>query len=307
VAYHSTTLSAIGALSARWTRPRSPRRGSLPSGALLRGRARDPCRARCGRLVPAALASVLLRPDEKLILLAHPRSGSSNLYEILQLHPALEICDEPFNASRTSWGPEYESYCELVRDRASLEAVLDEIFRKYNGLKLLSYQLPEEWVDDLIGRPDFRVIFVRRRNVLRSVVSGLIAEQTELWHRWDTDRPIESFYAGLEPLEVADVRSRVSELAQALDRLEVEIAARTDGRAHSLVYEELFFAPRAEQSRAMEHLWTFLGLDTIRSDRIDYFLRPERSKLNSPATYRLLPNADEIERECGADITGHLF
>jgi hypothetical protein len=43
------------------------------------------------------------------------------------------------------------------------------------------------------------------------------------------------------------------------------------------------------------------------SDRIDYFLRPERSKLNSPETYRLLPNADEIEHECGSHITGHLF
>jgi hypothetical protein len=48
-------------------------------------------------------------------------------------------------------------------------------------------------------------------------------------------------------------------------------------------------------------------LNPVSSDRIDYFLRPERSKLNSPATYRLLPNADEIERECGFDATGHLL
>jgi hypothetical protein len=39
----------------------------------------------------------------------------------------------------------------------------------------------------------------------------------------------------------------------------------------------------------------------------DCFLRPERRKLNSPATCRLLPNADELERGCGADMTGHLF
>jgi hypothetical protein len=60
------------------------------------------------------------------------------------------------------------------------------------------------------------------------------------------------------------------------------------------------------QSSALERLWAFLGLDAIWSDRIDYFLPPERSKLNSPATYRL-PNADEIERDCGADTTGHLL
>jgi hypothetical protein len=229
------------------------------------------------------------------------------VYEILSLHPALRICDEPFNENRTSWGPEYEDYSGRVHDRASLEVLLGEIFRSFNGLKLLSYQLPEAWVADLIGRPDFRVLFVRRRNVLQAVVSGLIAEQTQLWHRWDTNRPIESFYTDLEPLDVAEVRTRVRELAQELDRLEIAAEGRTDGRAQRLVYEDLFFATPAAQSSALERLWAFLGLDAIWSDRIDYFLRPERSKLNSPATYRLLPNADEIERDCGADTTGHLL
>jgi hypothetical protein len=34
---------------------------------------------------------------------------------------------------------------------------------------------------------------------------------------------------------------------------------------------------------------------------------PEQSKLNSPETYRLLPNADEVEDERGDDTTGHLL
>jgi hypothetical protein len=194
-----------------------------------------------------------------------------------------------------------------VHDRASLEAVLDEIFTEFNGLKLLSYQLPEEWVGRLIGRPDFRVLFVRRRNVLQAVVSVLISEQTGLWHRWDMDRPFETYYVGLNPLDIADVRTRVHELADHLERLETLLERRTDGHTRTIVYEELFFAEPAEQSRAIQALWSFLGLDPIRSDRLDYFLRPERSKLNSPATYRLLPNADEIESECGGDATGHLF
>jgi LPS sulfotransferase NodH len=248
-----------------------------------------------------------MNPGEKLLLLAHPRSGSSNLHEILQLHPELEICNEPFNEDRTSWGLQYTNYCERVHDWASLETVLDEIFVTCNGLKLLSYQLPEEWVIRLIGRPDFRVIFVRRRNVLQAVVSVLIAEQTQLWHRWDTSHPIESYYAELEPLDVADVRARVHGLAGELQRLEKAIERQGDGRTRSLVYEDLFFADPAEQIRAMRALWSFLGLNPVSSDRIDYFLRPERSKLNSPATYRLLPNADEIERECGFDATGHLL
>jgi hypothetical protein len=250
---------------------------------------------------------VSLRAGERLLLLAHPRSGSSNLYEILQMHPALKICMEPFNENFVRWAPGNKDYRELVHDWASLEAVLDEIFTEFNGLKLLSYQLPEEWVGRLIVRPDFRVLFVRRMNVLQAVVSVLIAEQTGLWHSWDMDRPLGSYYAELRPLDIAEVRARVQELAQHLRRMEAVIERRTDRRTHTIVYEELFFAEPTEQSCAIQVLWHFLELGPITSDRIDYFLRPERSKLNSPATYRLLPNADEIEDECGHDATGHLF
>jgi hypothetical protein len=205
------------------------------------------------------------------------------------------------------WAPGNKDYRERVQDWASLEAVLDEIFTEFNGLKLLGYQLPEEWVGRLIERPDFRVLFVLRRNVLQAVVSVLIAEQTGLWHRWDMDRPLDTYYDALRPIDIGEVQSRVRELAQHIQRLETVIERRTDGRAHTIVYEELFFARPAEQSHAIRGLWRFLALDPIASDRIDYFLRPEQSKLNSPATYRLLPNADEIERECGDDATGHLF
>ena len=64
-------------------------------------------------LLPDTNFWVTVRADEKLLLLAHPRSGSSNLYEILQMHPALEICDEPFNENFPSWSTGNKNYREL--------------------------------------------------------------------------------------------------------------------------------------------------------------------------------------------------
>jgi hypothetical protein len=215
---------------------------------------------------------------------------------------------EPFNENRVSWAPGNRDYCKLVHDWASLEAVLEEIFTEFNGLKLLSYQLPEDWVGRLINRLDFRVLFLRRMNILRAVVSNMIAEQTGVWHRWDNmPRPIDTYYAELRLLDIPDIRTRVNVLAQHVQLVDTMVEQRTDGRIHRVVYEELFFAEPAEQDRAIQSLWQFLELDPIPSDRIDYFLRPERSKLNSLATYRLLPNADQIENECGNDQTGHLL
>jgi hypothetical protein len=248
-----------------------------------------------------------MRAGDKLLLLAHPRSGSSNLYEILQLHPELRICLEPFNENFVRWAPGNENYLERAHDWASLEGALAEIFAEFNGLKLLGYQLPEEWVTRLIRRPDFRVLFLRRRNVLQAVVSNLIAEQTGLWHRWDVNRRLDTYYAELKPVDIAEVRTRVQELSRHLDRIDAVIERQTGARIRKLLYEDLFFAEPAEQKRAVDALWTFLDVAPIASERIDYFLRPERSKLNAPETYRRLPNADEIEAECGDDVTGHLF
>jgi len=38
-----------------------------------------------------------------------------------------------------------------------------------------------------------------------------------------------------------------------------------------------------------------------------YYLQPEAAKINSAATYALLPNANEIENVCGNDVTGRLY
>lgn len=54
-------------------------------------------------------------------------------------------------------------------------------------------------------------------------------------------------------------------------------------------------------------MWRFLEEHPVWSDRMDDLLRPERSKMNSATTYRMIPNADQIDARCGSDDTGWLF
>src|SRR5689334_20745080 len=105
--------------------------------------------------------------NQHLILFAHPRSGSSSLYQILQLHPALNILEEPFNQGFTKWNPNHPNYLERVSDIPSLDKVLAEIFVAYNGIKVLDYQLPDELGVHLLQRPDCFIFFLRRRNLLQ--------------------------------------------------------------------------------------------------------------------------------------------
>src|SRR5688572_14229881 len=243
----------------------------------------------------------------RIILFAHPRSGSSSLYQILQLHPELNILEVPFNENFTHWNPDNKNYRDRIHDIPSLEAQLAEIFAAYNGVKMLDYQLPDELAIHLLQRRDCKIIFLRRKNLLQSIVSVLIAEQTQLWKKWEMTKPLENYYCNLHPLDVREIQRRVAELKQHLDFFEWVIDALPDDKPIKLTYEDLYFSPPAQRDVQIAAMWNFLGVIPLESEQLQYYLQPEAVKINSAATYALVPNAHDIQRSCGNDVTGWLY
>jgi hypothetical protein len=248
-----------------------------------------------------------MAPNLRLIFLAHPRSGSSSLFQILQLHPALHLLEEPFNENFTRWSPDNPNYRDRIHDRASLDVQLAAIFARYNGLKVLDYQLPDDLLTHLLHRSGSHLLFLRRRNLLQTVVSLLIAEQTQLWKKWDMTQPLEDYYRNLQPLDTNDVQRRIEDLHQHLAFCESLIQARPSGDALKLVYEELYFAPAEQRKEHIAALWRWLGLAPLESEQISYYLNPTEVKINSATTYAWVPNAREIEQCCGNAATGWLY
>ncbi len=248
-----------------------------------------------------------MNPHIRVIFFSHPRSGGSSLYQILQLHPDLHILEEPLNENFIHWEKGNKNYLDLVYDIPSLDAQLAEIFAEYNGVKVLGYQLPLDLAVHLLQRPDVKIIFLRRRNVLQAVVSVLIAEQTHLWKMWDMAKPLEEYYRNLQPLDIADVQQRTVDLKHDLDFFESVIDALPDHVAIKLVYEDLYFAPAAQRDQQIATIWKLLEIAPLESERLAYYLQPESVKMNSAATYALLPNARDIQNLCGNDETGWLY
>jgi len=243
----------------------------------------------------------------RIIFFTHPRSGSSSLYQILQLHPALRILEEPFNENYTHWNPHNKNYRELIHDIPSLDTQLVDIFTTYNGIKVLDYQLPDELAVHLLQHHGCKIIFLRRINLLQSVVSALIAKQTDLWKKWDMTKPLDEYYRDLCPLDVHDVQQRVTELKKHLDFFESVIDTLSDNTAIKLIYEELYFVPPAQRNAQIAVLWNFLKISPLESEQMHYYLEPKAVKLNSSATYALIPNAQEVQQHCGNDLTGWLY
>jgi hypothetical protein len=251
-----------------------------------------------------------MRDDERLVLLAWPRSGSSSLWQILRAHPDLHLlADEPFNESFTQWSPGNPDYLARIHDVGSLDLVLDELFRSYGGIKVLSYQLDEEQLTHLVLRRDLRIIFISRRNLLQTAVSDRIAKQTRVWNRWDVgpDEPLEHRYDCLAPLDLDDLRSYVHDLASHLAWIDSVLSLRSDGHTLRLHYEDLYFATREAQCAQLATLWSFLGLAPSSTQEAAYYLNPRTAKLGATDTYGRLPNAAQIDAALGADDTGWLF
>jgi LPS sulfotransferase NodH len=115
------------------------------------------------------------------VVVAHPRSGSNGLVEILDCHPELTLLNEPFNENFSSWLPSNPDYRAQITDVTSLDRVVDSILVEYFGFKGHTCHLGPELLAHLRCRRDLYVIFLRRRNLLEAAVSGVIAEQTDLW------------------------------------------------------------------------------------------------------------------------------
>ena len=248
-----------------------------------------------------------MNPSDGVLLFAHPRSGSSSLYQILQLHPDLNIVEEPFNEHFPDWHPDNKNYLSLIVDIPSLDGQVAEIFRAYNGLKFLDYQLPDELAVHLLRRWDCKIIFLRRRNLLQSVVSVLISEQTHLWKKWEMTQPLEAYYRNLRPLDIAEIQGRIRYLKEHLDFFESVLDGRSARDVIKLTYEELYFPSSQPPSRLIEEIWKRLEIPALAPQIYGHYLQPAFAKINSVETYAFLPNADEIEQHCGNDETGWLY
>jgi hypothetical protein len=243
----------------------------------------------------------------RLVVVAHPRSGSSSLVEILDCHPALTLLlDEPFNEDFSSWHPANPDYLSQLAGVTSLDRVVDGILAEYSGFKVHSYQLEPELLGHLLCRRDLYIVYLRRRNLLEAAVSGLIAEQTGLWAAGDRDRPLEDYYTGLDPLPAQDVRDRLRQIRENLAEVAAILRTRSDGRVLELCYEDLFLAEQSTRWRLARSLWAHLGLPPCENPRVGHLLEDASYRMGKPATYGRLPGLAQIEAAFGNDENGHI-
>jgi hypothetical protein len=226
---------------------------------------------------------------------------------VLQLHPQLRVALEPFQPKYHTWKPDEPDYINLIVDIPTLEEQLAVLFSRYDGFKVLDYQLPEDLYAHLLLRPDIKVIALRRRNILQGVVSGFIAGQTGIWQKRDLTGDVRTAYQGLEPIDLDELKARI-EYGRQLTPYYMEVLAQKPSHMHlPLYYEDLYTSDVARNRESVRTVFRFLGLSMPDGQELDGLIDPRVEKINSPATYALLPNAKIIDEQFGSDETGWLF
>lgn len=241
----------------------------------------------------------------KLLLFAHPRSGSTTLMQVLNLHSEVNLMHEPFNEDREEWAEGNQNYVDKVKTVEDLERALKDVHESYCGFKHLSYQLPTNLTKHLLTNEGYRIIFLNRKNYLKTSVSALVAEQTGVWISEEKEQ-MERLET-LQPLDIEKVREKIDHFKNEIDRYK-SVALEARVQIHEVSYEELFAESENTRVEVVIKTFSFLGLE-FPHDRladIKQLLSPKR-KVTSEKMYNLIPNIQEVEKECGSEENGFLF
>ena len=191
----------------------------------------------------------------------------------------------------------------------SLDAAMEELFRKYNGMKVLSYQLKAENFKHLLYRPNCKVIFLWRANYLKSVVSILIAEQTHVWQKKDFNKVIGT-YNQLKPLKtegIDGIGNRVKRIREEIQYWDRVVSQKPEGSYYKVTYEDLYCNGVGQGAARVKDIFAFLGLEVPETDEFVKFLEPQNEQINTVETYEKVPNIREINDRFGSIENGYLF
>ena len=241
-------------------------------------------------------------PNLRILIFAQPRTGSNAMTNVLNAHPSVNLMSEPFNSLREAWGPGCKNYCRQLSEGASLDTVMEEIHQRHNGFKTLCSQLSEAENKRLLTHYGYKVLFLHRKNQLKSAVSLQIANQTGIWKAGDkSDWKSDSC---LRPLDVARIRQVVQDQMDEV-RVYGEFLAAQRIEFLDLVYEEIFESSDAARKRKLRNIFDFLDLKAPSMKYLMEITAPSR-KITSDDLYRAIPNLSDVAGLGNTEV-GFLF
>ncbi len=208
----------------------------------------------------------------KYILLSTPRSGSNHLAHLLASHPNVMSYGEPFQPNFLLGNPTktpFENYFihilyQRYREKFPIFFIKNIIFRNYPssiyaaGFKIF-YDHAENKDLSIVWKylksiEDLRIIHLKRKNLLKSLVSFYIAKKTGEFISFQNSRAKSTIQLSITPEECLEYFHKIEHW-----RKKYELFF-SDKKIHTIYYEDLI----ANQHQEVQNLELFLSIPATR-------------------------------------------
>ena len=255
------------------------------------------------------------------------------MMNILNIHKSVYAISEPFNVGNK------ENYRSLkkglisdkeIANEQELDKSLKKLFGEFNCIKHIWHPAgfpfleknPEYAFDDtvtlnevILSKFDF-VIFLKRKNYLKRIVSVLMSNQTDFWEPTrnpdNLDEQIQkSVNFNYKPLNMESIKWHL-EFEDFYINYFREALIKSQVKYRELFHED-FIANKCHYGIKKDNFYNLLEFlelpDNFNHDQIllmqDYL--GSKLKLNSVNSYNKVPNIQELESEFGSDEKGWIF
>lgn len=245
---------------------------------------------------------------QRILIFGFPRTGTTTLRDIIDKHPEVKrkMGGEVFNKDFyfgifSSFKPSFD-----IENGKDLTEILDEIDKRFSGFKHLSYQLEQSKNEELLSSGRYKIIFLRRKNLLKRLVSENISQQAQYW-LGNRERILKHDFheISLEKTKKELIKDQTEQehYYNYLKKNKIDF--------FDLKYEDLYEENLSEEQKfvVLNKIFKFLGFNPVsakKNKKICHLLDPEKNKLNNLETYSKIPNIDQINQAFGSQY-GFLY
>lgn len=215
-----------------------------------------------------------LMRKNNFVILAHPRSGSTTLFEIFHSQNVSIFC-EPFNQNGIM------KYL-IHWNENSFESALDIVLNDYKGFKHL-YSFVTKEQNELI-KSKCNTIFLYRENLINAATSFALAFKTAVWLKDQKDANYMTNKVYINPDEIQNSINSFK-----------TFETLKDDNCYILSYEELYYSEHGNQMKIIKEMFDFVDCEIIDYDKIKRLLDVKFNKINPDNWSDIIVNWEEIK------------
>jgi len=234
-----------------------------------------------------------------------PRCASTSLMSLVTACGST-CADEPFSNQN------FQAPYQAQATEGKLDVAMEDILEKWNGFKHCAH--PSGWPfpdtrrylnERILMWPGVRVVFLKRNNMLKQVVSTMIAQQCGQWHcKAEEDlSKRESF--PFRPLDMERIEFCLRNNTK-FNEVSESLLADTGKPFFKVTTEVLFASDKNTRLGTAIALLHFLGLNWPDNDTLDK-LTTQEPKQFSKSIYSKVPEIEEVERRFASLEHGSLL